>query len=139
MIKETCSCGAHFEYTPTGYNPVKEADAAKEWRREHRHTATAQEIIDSIPEDWRFNPQRYGSGTAKAGVGEYTLNEDFVVAHNGEPCWIGKRPIPDGWDQWAIAYKKNYMSVVDDISIPEPPEPFAKPMNVRTAMFDSPA
>jgi hypothetical protein len=37
MIKETCSCGATLEYVPTGYNPVKEADTAKEWRRDHKH------------------------------------------------------------------------------------------------------
>ena len=131
MIKETCSCGATFEINVSYANQEQTAVAA--WRQDHRHSwgDMVQKVMDESRRDWRTEPiQPYGSGSVKAGIGKYTLNEDFVIAHNGEPCWIGQRSVPDDWNDWAIAYQKNYLSVADDISIPDPPEPFAKPGTV---------
>jgi hypothetical protein len=38
MIKETCSCGATFEFNPsgTGYSQLA-ANAAASWRKDHKH------------------------------------------------------------------------------------------------------
>lgn len=49
MIKETCSCGATLEYTPTGNYALKEGDVADKWRKDHKHETPRIEVPDMKP------------------------------------------------------------------------------------------
>lgn len=112
MIKETCSCGSTFEYIPTGYNPVKEADAAKEWRRNHMHDWNSHMqgvMVDAFEKSQTVAPQapRVQPGAVAFVKDEnwYTENKHWVWGEDGR-VWIADRDQPSDFAEWSKRWPK---------------------------------
>jgi hypothetical protein len=80
------------------------------WRRDHKHES--QTVAPLLPK------MESGLITIKPDPNQYVLNEDYVYNGDGDPVWISNTNNPPPF--WYLSVPK-------------------KPLDVRNAMYDSPA
>jgi hypothetical protein len=118
VIKETCSCGAQIEISLN--QGSMEQTTISEWRREHKHEPVARDVPKLSDEEimkamgWSSIPTLFVKGP-----NWYEENHHWVWGEDSR-VWIhASMAQPDDFADWDKRYPKR--------------------MDVRPAMYDSPA
>jgi hypothetical protein len=132
VIRESCSCGATFECAFKWASD--EQNAVREWREKHKHEftpplppVTEEEIMEAM--GWTTIPT-----TLVKGPKWYEENHHWIWGEDGR-VWIhATMAQPADFAEWDKRWPKEEV-----IEVKTDPEVYHKPMDVRPAMYDSPA